>query len=157
MEDDMTTPRTRALVSLAATMTITLALGACVRAPSRMALDGPAPMEGRSLAIRFDNDTREHVHVYLIGRQREWLLGRVEPGAIAMLRIPEASLAGDSGFVQLAVLTGERVTLQAARDTRATFTIAQPVSAILSQRWRFAQGQLTPLGPWGPRADVRRQ
>jgi hypothetical protein len=153
----MTTPLTRAIVSLAATMAVTLALGACVRGPARPASDGPAPMDGHPLTIRFDNDAREHVHVYLVGRQRQWLLGRVEPGARAMLRIPEAALAGSQGFVQLAVLTGERLTLQAARDPRATFTIAQPASAILSQRWMFAQGQVTSLPLRGARVDVGRQ
>ena len=50
----MTTPRSRALVSLAARMTlVTLALGAC--APSRPVLDGPAPTEGHRPAIGFDN------------------------------------------------------------------------------------------------------
>jgi hypothetical protein len=153
----MTTPRTRAIVSLAAMMAVTLALGACVRGPSRPALDGPASMDGRSLTIRFDNDAREHVHVYLIGTQRQWLLGRVEAGARATLRLPEAALAGSPGFVQLAVLTGERMTLQAARHARATFTIAQPASAILSQQWMFAQGQLTSLPLGDARAGVGRQ
>ncbi|MDQ3997096.1 MAG: hypothetical protein M3303_08755, partial [Gemmatimonadota bacterium] len=49
------------------------------------------------------------------------------------------------GLVRLAVIMGGRLTLQAARDPRAQLTIAQPASAILSQQWRFAQGQLTPL------------
>ena len=141
----MIRPRIRALVSLAVAMTVTLALGACVRAPSRPAVVGPAPIENATLAIRFENDARERVHVYLIGERREWLLGRVEPGAVATLRFPEESLAENSGFVQLAVLMGERVTLQAGRDPRATFTVAQPASEILSQRWMFAQGQLKSL------------
>jgi hypothetical protein len=153
----MTTLRTRAFVSLAATTAVTLALGACAPGPSRPALDGPAPMDGRPIAIRFDNDAREHVHVYLVGGQRQWLLGRVEPGARATLRIPEAALAGSLGSVQLAVLTGERLTLQAARDPRATFTVAQPASAILSQQWMFAQGQLTSLPLRGARWGVGRQ
>ena len=154
----MTTPHTRALVSLAARMAVTLALGACVPGPSRPALDGPASMGGRPLTIRFDNHAHEHVHVYLVdGRQRQWLLGRVEPWARATLRIPAAALAGSPGFMQLAVLTGERLTLQAARDPRARFTAAQPPSAILSQRWMFAQGQLTPLPLRGARVDVGRQ
>lgn len=152
----MTTPRTRALVSLAATITVTLAFGACVRAPSRAALDGPPRVESRPLTIRFDNSAREHVHVYLIGDERQWLLGRVEPGAIATLRIPEASFAGSSQSMRLAVLTGESPTLQASRNPRATFTIVQPTSAILSQRWRFVEGQLTSVRIWDPRSDVGR-
>lgn len=141
----MTTPRIRAAVSLAAMMVLTLVPGACVRTPSRPRLEAPATPESRPLAIRFDNAAREHVHVYLIGERREWLLGRVEPGAIATLRIPEASLAGGSRFVRLAVITGERMTPQAARDPRATFTVPQPASAVMSQQWKFAHGQLTPL------------
>ena len=140
----MTTPRSRALVSLAFRMTlVTLALGGC--APSRPVLAGPAPTEDHRLAIRFDNGAREHVHVYLVDERREWLLGRVEPGAVATLRIPEASIAGSVGFMRLAVITGERLTLKAALDPRATFTIAQPAAAILSEHWTFSQGQLTPL------------
>jgi hypothetical protein len=114
-------------------------------------------MDGDPLTIRFDNGAREHVHVYLVGRHRQWLLGRVEPGARATLRIPKAALAGYLGVVQLAVLTGERLTLQAARHSRATFTVAQPASAILSQRWMFAQGQLTSLPFRGARVGAGRQ
>jgi len=122
----MTTPRTRAIVSFAAALTVTLGLGACARGPARAGLDRPARAADRPLAIRFDNEGREHVHVYLVGEEREWLLGRVEPGARATLRVPNASLAGNPSFVRLAVLTGDRVTLQAARAARVTLTIAQP-------------------------------
>lgn len=145
----MTTSRTRSLVSLAATLTVTLALGGCISAPSRGAWDGPAPTGGPPLTVLFDNDAPDYVHVYLVGEQREWLLGRVEAGARATLRIPEAALTGNAGPMRLAVLTGERVTLRAAGDPRAATTIAQPVAMFLSQRWMFSQtlanGQLTPL------------
>jgi hypothetical protein len=96
----MITPRTRAIVSLAATLTAALALGACARSPAR---PGPAARAdvaapaARPPAIRFDNGGRERVLVYLVGEQREWLLGRVEPGARATLRLPRASLAGSPG------------------------------------------------------------
>jgi hypothetical protein len=143
MEDDMTTPRARALVSLTATLVLTLALGACAGGARRALPNDPSPMEDRPLTVRFDNGGREHVHVYLVGQRREWLLGRVEPGAVATLRLPDASVADDPGFVQLAVVPGGRITHQAARDPRARLTIAQPASAILSLRWRFAQGELT--------------
>ena len=152
----MSTPRARTLVSLTAALAMTLALGACTGAPRRFELDGPSPAQDRSTALRFDNGGREPVHVYLVGQQREWLLGRVEPGAIAMLRLPETSLADDPGFVQLAVVAGGGVTLRAARDPRARLSIAQPASAILSRGWRFAQGELTSpvpraaLGAGGP-------
>ena len=139
----MPTLRRRALVSLLGTMTISLTLAACSQPAS--ARPGPSPMDDGARAIRFDNDAREHVHVYLIGEKRQWLLGRVEPGAIATLRLPRESLAGQSTFVRLAVIAGEGVTLYAARNTRAALTLAQPASAILSQRWMFAQGRLTSL------------
>lgn len=140
----MTTSCRRAFVSLAATI-ITLALGACVHAPSRPVPDPLRSTDALPLTIRFDNSARERVDVYLIGAKREWLLGRVEPGAIANLRIPEGALAEGSMFVRLAVLAGERLTLQAARHARASLTVAQPASAILSQRWKFSQGELTSL------------
>jgi hypothetical protein len=144
----MTTSRTRALVSLA-TMIVTVALGACASAGAapRRAAGGWAPAEAHPRAIRFDNDGRDHVHVYLVGERREWLLGRLEPGATAILRIPAAALTEHPGwgFVRLAVVAGGRVTLRAARDARVQFSVAQPLSAILSQEWRLTQGQLTSL------------
>ena len=85
------------------------------------------------------------MHVYLIGEKREWLLGRVEAGAIATLRVPKESLAGNAKFVRLAVIAGQGLMLQAARNPRATLTLAQPMSAILSQQWTFSQGRLTSL------------
>src|SRR5262252_6610877 len=99
----MTTPRTRAVVSLGVATTVfrmtvitmaVLTLGACARAPSRPAVEAPAPenaVEWFPLSIRFDNDVRDYVHVYLIGDGRQWLLGRVEPGAVAILKIPDAA------------------------------------------------------------------
>jgi hypothetical protein len=125
-------------------MTMTLALGACVSAPSRPVLDGPISTETRPLTIRFDNLARERVDVYLIGAKREWLLGRVAPGAIETLRLPDDALA-EGWMIRLAVLAGERLTFAAARNPRAVLTIAQPASAILSQQWTFSQGYLTSL------------
>ena len=141
----MTTSGQRAFVSIA-TMIVTLALGACVRAPSGSVPDPLISGYDGLLSIRFENNARERVDVYLIGTNREWLLGRVEPGAIASLRIPEEALPKASAFVRLAVLTGEPLTLAAARNPRARLSIAQPASSILSQRWSFAQGDLTSLG-----------
>jgi hypothetical protein len=145
----MTTPRMSSLVSLAAALTITLMLGGCASTASSVAQEAPAPMGARPLTVRFDNDARDYVHVYLVGEQRQWLLARVAPGARAMLRIPDDALAGDVDRMRLAVLAGERVTLWAPGDARATMTLAQPMAAFLSQRWTFSQaltsGQLTPL------------
>jgi hypothetical protein len=140
MEADMLTLRRHALVSLVG---VSLAVSACARAaaPAR-----PSPASDVSLSIRFDNHAREHVHVYLIGEKREWLLGRVEPGAIATLPIPEEPLAGNPTFMRLVVIAGEGITLDAARHVRAMPTLAQPMSALLSQQWKYSQGLLTSLG-----------
>jgi hypothetical protein len=157
----MTTPRTRFLVSLAAALSVTLALGGCASAPSRIAVDAPAATDAPPLTVRFDNDARDFVHVYLVGEKREWLLGRVEPGARAMLRIPEAALDSNAGRMRLAVLAGQRVTQRAAGEARAAITLAQPTAAILSQRWMYSQslvrGQLTGLQNWHARTQVGHQ
>ena len=152
----MTTPRTRAIVSRSLALTVTLALGACARNPSPVAWDGPTVLPERLRTVRFDNEAQESVHVYLIGEQREWLLGRVEPGARATLRLPAASLAPTSGFLRIAVLAGAPLSVQAARDPRAAFTIAQPASSILSQRWTFSRRQLASPEVLGVRANIGR-
>ena len=152
----MTTPRTRAVVSLAVTATAfrmtaiamtAVTLGAWARTPTP-AVEAPAPVEGAEwfpLSIRFDNDAREYVHVYLIGDGRQWLLGRVEPGAVGTLKIPAEAFGGKLRFVQLAVIQGGRLTPDAAHDRRAELTILQPATSILSQQWRFTQGEIRPL------------
>lgn len=137
----MTTSSRRAFVSIAVTVAITLA-GACVHAPSRPVPDQISTDAG-PLSIRFDNLGPERVDVHLIGGKREWLLGRVEPGAIARLRIPEEAFADGSKFVRLAALANERLTFAAARNPRAKLTIALPPSALLSQQWSFSHGELT--------------
>ena len=138
----MTTSSRRAFVSIAATIAITLALGACVRASSHTVPD-PVSTDAGPLTIRFDNLGLERVDVYLIGGKREWVLGRVEPGAIATLRIPEGAFSDGSKFLRLAVIANEPVTFQAARNPRAKLTIALPPAAIASQQWNFSQGELT--------------
>ena len=136
----MTTPSRRTFVSIAATV-ITLALGACASAPSHAELGAPTPTDTRWLTIRFDNLARERVYVYLVSARQEWLLGRVEPGAVESLRVPDAALLETSTNVRLAVFVGERATLDAARHAPAQ-TVSQPASAILAQRWKFSRGEL---------------
>jgi hypothetical protein len=138
MEDRMTTPRTRAAVSLVASA-LTLALGACAHPGSSVARPGPAPAEDRALAIRFDNEATVHVDVYLVGEQRQWLLGRVEPGAAATLRLPSTSLAPTAGFVRLVALADSPRSVMAARDPHAIVAMEQPLSAIVSQRWTLSR------------------
>jgi hypothetical protein len=126
-------------------MTMALGLGACASVPSRPVASQPISTVDDLLSIRFDNPSRETVDVYLIGTKREWRLGRVAPGAVASLRLPDEAFAQGSMMVRLAVLAGGRVTFDAARDPRAVLSVAQPASTILSQRWTFSQGNLMSL------------
>jgi len=108
----------------------------------------PAPVDGVEwfpLSVRFDNDARDYVHVYLIGDGRQWMLGRVEPGAVATLKIPDAAVGARLRFGQLAVIEGGRLTPDAAHDRRAELTTLQPAASILSQKWRFTQGEIRSL------------
>ena len=135
----MTTIRSRSLVSLAAALALTLATGGCAGNPTRSALNDPAPRAARPLAIKFDNEARQYVHVYLVGQKREWLLGRVEPGAHTALRIPVEAMSDDTWNMRLAVLAGDRVTMQVASKPGVQVTIAQPAGQLLAQKWTFTQ------------------
>jgi len=135
----MTTIRSRSLVSLAAALALTLATGGCAGNPTRSALNDPAPRAARQLAINFDNEARQYVHVYLVGQKREWLLGRVEPGAHTALRIPVEAMSDDTWNMRLAVLAGDRVTMQVASKPGVQVTIAQPAGQLLAQKWTFTQ------------------
>lgn len=134
----MTTPRTRSRVSRAAALTLTLALVGCASAPARLSHDMSARAEAAPPAIRFDNDARDYVHVYLVGIRREWLLGRVAPGARVTLPVPQDALAEDEGPMRLAVLMGERVTYRVAVDARTASALPRPAAEILSREWTFA-------------------
>jgi hypothetical protein len=157
----MTTFRSRSLVSLAAGLTLALALGGCAGHPTRSGLNDPAPAAGRPLAIRFDNEARQYVHVYLVGENREWLLGRVEPGARASLRVPDGAMTNDTWSMRLAVLAGDRVTMRVASKPGAALTISQPAVQLLAQKWTFTQilanGQATASLLGRALSDVGRQ
>ncbi|MDQ2665474.1 MAG: hypothetical protein M3Z05_05645 [Gemmatimonadota bacterium] len=145
----MTTPRIRSLVSLAAALSFTMTLGACATGAPHFATDTSLSADDALRALRFDNTGREYVHVYLISEQREWLLGRVEPGARSTLRIPAEATSDDAGGMQLEVVIGEPVTFGAKRASRMAITTVQPGSDLFAQRWTFSQipamGQLTSL------------
>lgn len=135
----MTTPHTRSLVSFATALALTLGAAGCASVPPRTASAAPVPADAPA-TIRFDNDSREYVDVYLIGERREWRLARVAAGARTTLRVPEDALAEDAGRMRLAVLPGQRgATLRATSDMRAASALARPVGEILSQQWTFSQ------------------
>jgi hypothetical protein len=89
--------------------------------------------------MQFRNDAMVSVDVYLISAQFQWRLGRVPPGIRAVLRVPESAIESAMGVVRVAVIPGSQMSAQADRDPRVVFAIAQPVSAVLSQRWTFRQ------------------
>jgi len=154
----MITPSIRTAVSIlsfATVLTAPLALGGCARGPSPITSNGPSVTPEARLVIHFDNVAQTYVDVYLVGEQRQWRLGRLEPGASAVLRIPEETLTGTSGFVRLAVLEGAPFSLQVARDPRAIFTSTWPASRIMTQRWTFSQSQAAPQ-IFGTPADFSR-
>ena len=150
----MNTPAIRAAVSFIS-LSVALALGACARTAPPNTRDGVPASTERPLGIRFENEAETYVDVYFVGEQREWWLGRVAPGALAMLRLPDAAWLETSGYVRLAVLAGVPRSGQAARDPRATLTIAQPPLSLLAQRWTFRKTQLASPEIFGWPADRR--
>jgi hypothetical protein len=108
-----------------------LGLTACAGRPQR-----PEP---EVATMQFRNDAMVSVDVYLVSAQFQWRLGRVPPGIRAVLRVPESAIESAMGVVRVAVIPGSQMSAQANRDPRVVFAIAQPVSAVLSQRWTFRQ------------------
>jgi hypothetical protein len=156
----MLTARSRAIVSalsLATVASSALAVAGCARGPSPVTWDGASATEDGRLVIRFENESEAHVDVYLVGELRQWWLGRVAPGARVTLRVPEPARASvESGFARLAALADAPVSGRVAADPRATFTIAQPVSSLLDQRWTFRQDQVSAPELFGASSRIPR-
>jgi hypothetical protein len=120
-----------------------------------MTWDAPAAIMGERAEIRFENEAETYVDVYLVGETRQWWLGRVAPGALTTLRLRDEALAITSlGYVRLAVLPNATLTLQAARDPNATFTIAQPGQSLFDQRWTFRSNRFMSPELFGAPARV---
>ena len=136
----MPTRHTPTLVSLAAVMTLTLALG-CAAGPRAQHAATRRP--DASPVIRFDNEERQHVHVYLVVPERQWLLGRVEPGAHARFNIPASALAARSTSFRLAVVPAQSISLLAAQHPGTRMTLPHTAAEMSSQLWTFAQGALS--------------
>jgi hypothetical protein len=162
MEDTMTTHRTRSRVSCAAALALALTLGGCASTGARYSPLGttstarpafPGDPEGSaadapaSVTIQFDNQGDDAVRVYLLNEKQQWLLGRVERGANARLRVPRAALTDDAAWMRLNVLPADPATVRGS-EARAAMT-TEPVAVIVSQRWTFSRsfagGQLTSL------------
>ena len=139
----MTTLSTRALVSL---FTVLIPIACTSRTPAAQSPSvAPAAERVPDPGFAFDNDARQRVHVYLVSPQRQWLLGRVEPGTRAWLRLPTRAMGSEGGMVRLVVIENASVTLQAARDPYAVQSMAQPAVSLLDRQWSFSQNQLKSL------------
>lgn len=101
----------------------------------------------RAESLRFDNEGRDRLDIYLVGEKRSWRLGRLEPGAARWLRVPADIPPNDLVRMQLVVLANAELTVSPMRDPRAVTTIRQPVFVMASQRWAFADGQLKGVRP----------
>jgi hypothetical protein len=161
--DIMRTRRHQSVVSVASALSIGLAallvaaLGACAgrqrpvtqteRAGRAETTANATTDEPRSDMLQFDNQATVWVDVYLAwaGRPLQWRLGRVLPGARAMLRVPESAIDPTLGFVQLTVIPGSQMSAEPWRDPRAVIAIAQPISTVLAQCWTFRQPAGLPL------------
>lgn len=132
------------IVALVALLAGTSALGGCASGASPVTSGGPS-VTPEALSIRFDNAAQSYVDVYLIGQQRPWRLGRVEPGAHTILSIPESALTDTPEFVRLAVIESAPLSLDPSRDPRAVLTLAQPRSQLTAQRWTFSKIQSASL------------
>lgn len=155
----MITPTTRATVSIVSfvvALGAMLPLSACAHRAPPETWDGAFATAGGRLTLGFDNEAETYVDVYLVTQQRQFQLGRVAPGAHRVLSIPAAALASNIGFVRLAVLAGAPMTLDAADDPRATFSILQPTAHLFGQRWTFYKTSLATPEVRGAPADPRR-
>lgn len=156
----MTTPITRAavsMVSLSVAFATASTLGGCAAGPAPITRDGAVATPDGRLAITFDNEAETYVDVYLVTPQRQWQLGRVGPGAKRTLLVPDAAITTTIGFVRLAVLAGAPLTLDAAHDPHAAFTILQSASELFSQRWTFLKTPLASAEVRGVPLDLSRR
>jgi hypothetical protein len=87
--------------------------------------------------LSFENSTIEHVAVYLDDRGSQWLLGRVQPGRKAALRLPSGVLSSTGwAFTLVAIPLGTRK--DGARGSQVPNAIRSELSPnemLTSMRW----------------------
>lgn len=99
----------------------------------------------RAESIRFENEGRDRLDVYLVGERRSWRIGRLAPGESRWLRMPKDITSDEMLRVQLVVLANAAITLAPISEARAVTTIRQPFFALAGQRWSFTEGQLSAI------------
>jgi hypothetical protein len=96
--------------------------------------------------FRLDNRGLDRLDVYLLDETRDWYLGSVEPGALALLPLPRDPAFGAKGMVRLAVVAGVAAGAahrpRPSREPGAVRTVWQPLTRLLRQEWMFAVGDL---------------
>ncbi len=135
----MLTAHARALIALLGMVTLA---GCATSATHASPADALAE---RRESLRFDNEGRDRVDVYLVGEKRSWRIGRLEPGQTRWLRVPRDIPPSDMSRVQLVVLANAQATMTPMLNPRAVMTLRQPVYVLSGQRWAFADGQLNGL------------
>jgi hypothetical protein len=143
------TPTRLTLLALLALLAAASAGGCAARLagtpPASETHAGAAPAAAPRV-FRLDNRSFERLDVYVMDETREWYLGRVEPGARALLPLPRDSSFVSRGTARLAVLAGvlpgAAHRLRASREPGAVLTVWQPLTRLLRQEWMFAVGDL---------------
>lgn len=128
-----------------------LALAGCSSAGVRMV--EAAPSADTRNTLRFDNQGRDRLDIYLIGETRSWKLGRLEPGQARWFALPGDIPPSDFSRLQLSVIANATATVDPRSDPRAITSLKQPVGTLISRRWGYTLGQLTdaPAGAPMPR------
>ena len=107
--------------------------------------------------IVFRNQGRDRIKVYLVGENRVWLIGRLEPLETAHLALPEFGFVSTSQAVSVAVVPGWSANTLPGRDPGATFSIDELTDDLPGEEWIFVNGQLAgPLRAQVPSANASR-
>ena len=145
----MTTVHSRAGALVA--LLVFTSLGGCAR--SAVHAEGGAELSPRSEALRFVNEGRDRVDVYLVSDRQSWRIGRLEPGQASWLKVPDDIPVDDLERLQLVVLENAALSVDPRRDPRAVTTVKQPFRVLSGVRWAFWHGQITSVRLNGGRAQ----
>jgi hypothetical protein len=143
----MTRPPTRTLRTLLVALLSAASVGGCAtHARGTQAASTTHDGAAGPRVFRLDNRGLDRLDVYLLDETRDWYLGRVEPGALALLPLPRDPAFGARGMVRLAVIAGVAPGAahrpRPSREPGAVLTVWQPATRLLRQKWMFAVGDL---------------
>lgn len=78
---------------------LTPTLGGCAGATSRIVNGEIAAVGTAAPVLRFHNQGRTPVRVYLMDSRHQWMLGRVEAGSRASLRLPDGAMSENASWM----------------------------------------------------------